>query len=160
MIDDFLIGGKVGDVGGDAGRFENGLAHVDGGGLEEARFVGGVVDIEDAGAGLDAHGVGGCELVIGGVFGDAPDSVAAHFGFRAVVVEHAHLDVGGCGIVGWEDKDEAVAADACVAVGDLDGEAHGIADGFFESVDVDVVVAEAVHFGELHSGGIIADWMV
>lgn len=82
-----------------------------------------------------------------GEFGDAADSVAAHFGFGAVGVEHSHADVGE---VGGEDEDEAVGADAEVAVGDFLGEGGGVGYFFGEAVDVDVVVADAVHLGETH----------
>jgi hypothetical protein len=72
---------------------------------------------------------------------------AAHLRLAAVSVEHAHAHVG---LVRRQDKDEAVAADAEVPIGDLLRNGRRVGDRFFEAVDVNVVVTEAVHLGETH----------
>ena len=110
---------------------------------------------EDAAAGFDFHGVLGGEFAIEGEFGNAADAVAAHFGFRAIGVEHAHADGGAGGfggVGGWGDEDESVAADTEVAVSDFHREFFGVVDFLGEGIDVDVVVADAVHFDETHGG--------
>jgi hypothetical protein len=37
-----------------------------------------------------------------------------------------------------------------MAIGNLPGDVRWVSNGFGEAVDVDVVIAEAVHFGETH----------
>ena len=133
----------------DIREFQDWLAHVHGC-LGDLAGLGLDFDGEDAVAGFHAHGVAAGEIVVEGVFGDAANAVAAHFGFAAVGVEHAHADVG---FLGGEDEDQAVGSDAEVAIGDADGEARGIGDCLGEAVDVDVVVPDALHFRELHEFG-------
>ena len=100
-------------------------------------------------AGFNLHGIGLGQSAIVGVLGDTADTVAAHFTFGAVGVEHAHPHVGfGAG----KDENEPVATDAKMPVGDFLSGDGGVGHGFGEAVDVDVVVAEPVHFGELHEG--------
>jgi len=122
--------------------------------------VGGLVeDAEEAAGGLDDEGLGAEAEAVVCELGDAAEAVAAHLGFGAVGVEHAHADggvlftgVGG----GRADEDEAVGADAGVAVAHGAGECGPIVGGFeggVGGVEVEVVVAEAVHFDEREHGG-------
>jgi len=85
--------------------------------------------------------------VIPGVLGHAPDGVAAHLGLGSVGVEHAHPQIG---YGARQDQHEPVAADAHVTVAHAAGQAGRVGDRFLESVDVDVIVAGAVHLGEAH----------
>ena len=73
------------------------------------------VEREDAAAGLDRQLLLGGDAVVVDVLGDAADAVAAHLAFGAVGVEHPHP---GIGPLGGHDQDQAVAADAEVAVAD------------------------------------------
>src|SRR5262245_1063406 len=82
------------------------------------------------------------------VLRDAADAVAAHLPFRTVDIEHAHLGVGD---LRRADEDKAVRADAGVPVADGAGEGARVTRlRLPHAIDVDVVVADAVHFGELH----------
>ena len=98
--------------------------------------------------GLDAQRVVGRQAVVVDELGDAADAVAAHLRLAAVGVEHAHLRVGD---LGGADEDEAVAADAEVPVADAPGELGGVGGRrLADAIDVDVVVADAVHLVESH----------
>jgi len=86
--------------------------------------------------------------VIVQVLGDAADAVAAHLAFGAVGVEHAHP---GTRPLGWHDQDEAVGSDPEMAIAHGDRQLRGIPGRrLAERLDVYVVVAKAVHLGELH----------
>ena len=87
-----------------------------------------------------------------GIFRHATDAVAAHLPFQAVGVEHSHANVG---LLRWHDENQPVAADAGVTIGNERRDARRIGHGFVKAIDVDVVVADAVHLGETH-GSIIA----
>ena len=128
---------------------EDRLAHVDADALD---LAGAEFEVERGTAcrrRRSAAGRGGDAVVVD-VLGDAADAVAAHFGLGAVGVEHPHLGVGA---VDGADQDQAVGADAEVAIGDRAGEGRGVGGNrLAEAIDVDVVVAGAVHFGEEHGG--------
>ena len=81
------------------------------------------------------------------VFSDAANSVAAHLSFAAVGVEHTHL-----GVIFFRraDENEPVAADALMAIGNLDREFFGVFDFVLKTVDIYVIVADTVHFGKLY----------
>ena len=79
---------------GDAGGFEDGLAHVDADLLDIVVVVDDEAEVEDSSCGFDFEGglAGGlagdgevlsglCEFVLIGVFCVAADAVTAHFGF-------------------------------------------------------------------------------
>ncbi len=88
-----------------------------------------------------------------GIASHAAYAVAAHFRFTAVAVEHAHSDIrDGRG----QNEDEAIRADATMTIADrgcqpFQGGVPG-GQGGGEAVHVDIVVAEAVHFDEVHHG--------
>jgi hypothetical protein len=131
----------------DALGLQDRLAHID---ADRLDLAAGEVEVQrqHAAAGLDLQRVVARQAAVVDELGDAADAVAAHLRLAAVGVEHAHLRVGDLGAA---DEDEAVAADAEVAV------AHGARQGrrvggfgLVEAIDVDVVVAEAVHLHESH----------
>ena len=82
-----------------------------------------------------------------GETGEAAGPISAHFGFTAVGVVVAHAEVGG-GLGGF-DSDEAIGADAAMAVTNL-GDLGGGEWEYIEAIiDHDEVIACAVHFGEI-----------
>ena len=88
------------------------------------------------------------QAVVVDVLGDATDAVAAHLRLGAVGIEHLHPGVGR---LGGEDEDQAVAADAEVAIAHAAGEFGRVGwGGLGEAIDVDVVVSGPVHLGEAH----------
>ena len=121
------------------------LAHIDGDLIDHT--LGDLeVQIENTGTGFDF------ELGFRGDFGimhelgNTSDSVATHFRFAAVGVEHAHFGIGDRG---REDQDDSIATDSEASVGQFNGQALEIfGEGLREALDVDVVVTSAVHFRE------------
>jgi len=85
------------------------------------------------------------DAVLEGVFRDAADAVAAHLAAAAVRVVHLHPAVGD---VGRADQNEPVGADGGGARRDQARDARRVGDLVGEGVDVDVIVADAVHLGE------------
>lgn len=85
------------------------------------------------------------QMVVVAIFGHTAGGIAAHLGFAAVGIEHAHTEVAG---LRGENQHQSVASDAEVAVGDEAGEGCWIRHLLLESVDVDIVVATSVHLGE------------
>ncbi len=82
------------------------------------------------------------------VHGDAPDTVAAHLGDRAVRVQDAHAHVAAR-LAGRQHEDDAVGADAEPPVAEGDGaiRRHGV---LVLRVDDDEVVAQPLVFEKLH----------
>ena len=149
------------DGDGDVGGAEDWLAHVDADAADKIAIVCFEAEGEYAAAGLDAQrgGEGGLagdgefgfvadDAVIVDVLCKAADAVAAHLGFGAVGVEHAHADVGG---VGWADENQAVCADAEVAAAHAHGKIGRVGDLLTKAIDVNIVVAQTMHFCEFHS---------
>src|SRR5262249_35867644 len=103
---------------------------------------------QHAAAGLDLqHRLAGDAVVVD-VLGDAAHAVAAHLRLAAVGVEHAHAGVAA---LGPADEDEPAGADAEVPVADRAAQRGGILrQRLAKAVDVDVVVAAALHFHEAH----------
>ena len=82
------------------------------------------------------------------IFGHAPDAVSAHFGFAAIGVKHSHSSIRD---IAWANQDQPISTDSLVPVGDPNRKFRGrIGDGVIRAIDVDIVVAGAVHLGELH----------
>src|SRR5262249_14142180 len=82
------------------------------------------------------------------VLGDAAQPVAAHFRLAAVGVVHPHPRVG---LPRRANQDQAVAADAEMPVADRARERCRISgEPLGETIDVNVIVAAALHFGEAH----------
>src|SRR5262249_17268252 len=85
------------------------------------------------------------------------NAVAAHLGFAAVRVEHAHAHVGP---LGRADEDQPVAADAEVAVADFSAQASRVARRrIAHAIHVDAIVGPAVHFGEAHGDIRPSSWL-
>ena len=83
-------------------------------------------------------------------FPDAADAIAAHLSLAAVGIEHPHLPVRDPAPL---DEDDPVAADGKMAVGEPDRELPRVFDRFVETVEIDIVVADAVQLikRSLHS---------
>src|SRR5437879_4537066 len=79
------------------------------------------------------------------VLRDTADAVAAHLRLAAVGVEHAHPHVAP---LRGADENQTVRADAEVPVANRAAQRSRIARRrMTDAIDVDVVVADAVHFG-------------
>ena len=105
---------------------------------------------QHAAAGFDRHRIVARQAVIEGILGDAANAVAAHLRFAAVGVEHAHAHIGA---LGWANQDEAIAADAEVAIADLDAQLGRMTRRrIAHAIDVDVIVADALVLPESHDG--------
>ena len=127
--------------------FELGCAHVDGDALHHA-----IANVEDKR--LDARICKQsylclcCKGSLVEIFPDTPRGIAAHHRLRAVGIENTHTVVGL-----WDgrraNQHQSVAADALVAVTPKDGCLNGIGDGVLHGINVDIVVAAAVHLGEM-----------
>ena len=82
------------------------------------------------------------------VLGHAADAVAAHFRFAAVGVEHPHP---GRGDRRRANQDQPVAAHAKMPIRDAPGQlGRVVRQRLMKAIDVNVVVANAVHLGETH----------
>ena len=90
------------------------------------------------------------DTAIVNVLGNAADSVTAHLPPAAVCIVHFHAAVARRA-VGRLDENETIGTDAEVPVRDFPGKLRGVFDGGFKSVDIDVIVADAVHLCEFHS---------
>jgi hypothetical protein len=88
--------------------------------------------------------------VIVDVLRDAADTVAAHFRFAAVGVEHLHASVG---TIGGADEYQAVATHAEVSMGNALSQSSGIGGRRLpDAIKIDIVVPRTVHFRESHRG--------
>ena len=89
------------------------------------------------------------QAVVVKILGDAAHAVAAHLAFRAVGVEHPHPGIGS---FRGHDQDQAVAADAEMAIADRRSASRRGIGGrrLIERAHVDVIVADPVHLGESH----------
>ena len=127
---------------------EDGLAHVDAR-ADDAVAVPVRRDVQDARARLHVQraAVGRHHAALQHELGEAADAVAAHLALGAVHVVHPHPDGGA---LRRRDDDEAVGADAEVAVGYAPRDLGPVA-LLVQAVDVDVVVACALEFREVHS---------
>ncbi len=84
------------------------------------------------------------------VFADAADAVSAHPALRTVRVENPHLRV--CP-VGWRYQDDTIATDAEMRLAQPDGKRLRIGYSLVEAVEINIMIAAAVHFGkrQLHA---------
>ena len=81
--------------------------------------------------------------------GGAAQCVAAHFGLAAVGIEHAHTEVG---LLGGTNQNHSVRTDAEMAAGKKARPGGGILHLLRKQLNVDVIVAERLHFREFHIG--------
>ena len=86
-----------------------------------------------------------CIAFVVDIFPYAPYPVAAHFRFTAVRVEDAHPEIGG---VGGRNIDHAVRSCAEMAIGQFGANLFNSVRDF--APDIEIVVPESLHFGELH----------
>jgi len=86
------------------------------------------------------------EALVEDELGEAADAVPAHLGRAAVGVDDAHAAVRA---FGGQQQDEAVGADAAMAIAEARGERRGIAREPATRVDVDEVVRRALELREL-----------
>ena len=137
----------AGKGGGNSGRLEDRLAHVDADAPHAA--VGNFqFQVKTPRPVSILSGERRADAVVVNVLGHAADAVAAHFGLRAVGVEHPHPGVGH---FAGADQNQTVAADAKMPIGHLAGQLGGIRrKRFFKTIDIHVVVAGSVHFGKTH----------
>ena len=85
-------------------------------------------------------------------FSHTANGVAAHFRARTVGIVHLHAKI--CD-VRRADEHQTVPADAEVAVGQADGRGRRIGHRLGEAVDIDIVIAAALHFCKLHFGHLL-----
>ena len=123
---------------------ENRLAHIDRHPRDAAVFELQKEDLE-ARVGIHFQGIGASQAVVVDVFAHTPDPVAAHRSPAAVGVIHLHAGVGGGR---GADQDQAVTTNAGPPFAQPPGQAGRIGHCGREGVDVHVIVADAVHFGE------------
>ena len=101
----------------------------------------------DARERLEADGRTLGQPVVVQVLADAARGVATHAGLRAVVVEDAHGEVAHSR---GADEHQTVPADALVTVAPQHRKMFGAGQREAHGIDVDVVVARAVHFGKFN----------
>lgn len=75
----------------------------------------------------------------------ATRAVATHLGFRAVGVENPHFEIRA---VGRTDEDDTISSDSFMAIAKEDGKCFRIFRGAVGTIDVDVIVSDAMHLGE------------
>src|SRR5690606_11687666 len=98
---------------------------------------------------LDLQAVSLDQAGVGGIAGEAADTVAAHLALAPVRVEHAHAQVSP---VRRKDEDEPVGSDAKARVAHPAGQS-GPVDGRLRlghKIDVDVAVAQPMQLGKTH----------
>ena len=100
-----------------------------------------------AAAGLDGQLLFTGQAPVVDILAQAADAVAAHLPLRAVGVEHPHAEIGP---VRGADADDPVAPHAEVAVAHPPGQGGQVLRQALQSVEVDVVVAQTLHFGKAH----------
>src|SRR5690606_27474350 len=117
---------------------ETGLAHVGPHGVYDAI---GYVQHDPVGATAGLNDEVGLfrQAALVDVFGETADAVAAGFGFGAVCVKDPHFEVGG---LAGKDEDDAVGADAQVAVAHFAREGGRVGNVEVKAFDEMVVVAE------------------
>src|SRR5947207_2968732 len=82
------------------------------------------------------------------IFGNAAQAVAAHLRLATVGVEHAHA---GVGFLRRANQDQTIRPDSEMTVAHCPAQSGRIAGhGVPETIQIDVVVPGALHFGEAH----------
>ncbi len=149
-IDHAFVRGHAGKRHRDFAGGENRPAHVD----PHASHLAGRslfefdVERQHAVAGFDPQRFLAGQAMIKNIFGHAADSVAAHFRFRSVGVEHPHPRIGN---FRGADQNQSVAADTEMPIGNLARQSGRVVGHFLlEAIDIHIVVAQALHLGEPH----------
>ena len=126
----------------------DGFPHVDGRLFDFSVRTGKESQVLDAGGCLHIDFRILHQAVIVGIFADAADAVAAHGALGSVRIVHDHADVR---YFRRSDENQAVRADAEVAVRNVDGRCPRIRNGIsFRDIAVYVVVPASVHLCEMH----------
>src|SRR5262249_54060251 len=99
----------------------------------------------DARIGVDTKRISSRSTALVGILADAADAVAAHLPAASVGVVHLHAAIGD---IGRANEDQPVTANARAPVADARRQRRRLAHVFIEAIDVDVVVADAVHLDE------------
>ena len=142
-LDDLAVG-----IDRNAPAVPDGRPHVDGDAHHVAALDLGLDDLY-ARIGLDAERDLADQAAIVDELGEATDAIAAHLGEAAVGVEDPHAAIGGRGV---EEQDEAVRADAAVAVAEHRRERSRVGRESTTRVDVHEVVRGAVELCEGQRG--------
>jgi len=140
VVDDFAC--RAGD--GDLGAVEAHAAHVD---RDRAAALGDA-DLDESSRGVEGEGLLFHQAAVVEVTGEDPDAVAAFFGLGGVGVEDAQGEGSAGG--GQRSPENAVGADAEVAVADAADVRGRRQRAGVARVHDDVVVAKGVVFGEAH----------
>jgi len=82
------------------------------------------------------------------VFRNAADAVAAHRAAAAVGIVHVHREIS---LLGRLDQNQPVGSDSEMAVADFSGDPGRVFYFFLRAVDIDIVIADAVHFSKVHA---------
>ena len=140
MVDHALAGQRAGHV----LRPERHRAHIDRGRADLAKARVQRHGLYAAGR-LDGHAHPVDQPVVVDELGHAADAVAGHESFGAVAVEYTHLRIGDVAAL---DQHKAVRAHAVMPVAQRHAQRLRAGDRGIVVVDVDVVAAGALHFGE------------
>ena len=107
-----------------------------------------LLNAKTASQGLNTHWIDPNQPAIPHKFGQPADAVAAHLSLTAIRIKHAHAHItrlaGQC-------QDEAVAPSAKVAIADPPGQVGRVRRSrVCNAINVEIVVAATVKFGESH----------
>ena len=125
---------------------QNRRAHIHADGLRLSIFHGQVERLH-AGIGFQRHHRFVRHAAVVYVFRDASTCVAAHRSARTIRVVHNHAEIR---LVARRDEHQPVAAHAEMPVAHAPRQRRQIVCLLFKRVDIDVVVAQSLHFGEFH----------
>ena len=123
------------------------LAHIYGGTVYLPGGIGMQRDVLDARECVEVYLRLVREVVVIDILAHTAGTVAAHHGFGAIGIENAHHEVGHLAAA---DEDEAIRTNARVVFAPAYGELLWILDRVEVGVDVDVVIAQTLHFGEFY----------
>ena len=102
--------------------------------------------------GFDKQRIRGRKSAINRELRHAADTVPTHAAFASIGIEHAHANGRAeCARFDrwWRDKDQAIATDSELTVSNELRDQRGIRHRVLKRVDIDVVIADAMH---LHKG--------
>ena len=87
------------------------------------------------------------QAIIIDIFCHTADTVSAHGAPGSIRIVHLHFKVRG---IGWFDQNQPVGADAEMPVADLHRHLLRVFYFFLKTVDIDVIVADSLHFRKFH----------
>ena len=135
-------------IGGDrqVGGVEAGPAHIHGH-RADLSVPDKELQVLHAAAGLHADVFAAHIALVEHVLGHAAQVVAGNGAFAAVLIEGTHLHIGNAAAL---HEDYAIAADAVMGAAEADAQGLGTADAVVKILDEYIVVAAALHLGELY----------